>query len=149
MEKTIFTSGNFAFEAFSDNGVLYSSQRIQEYQTLVISNLTQNIQKIVKLNAPAIDYDLQFLSLRVNRSLVADLTLNIEIWRGSDYIDFISLNKDTIPFYFPNGAVVDPIGKNTLAPLELRFTANKNVDKVYLICTKCYVYPPIELMENY
>jgi hypothetical protein len=149
MDKATFTSGNFVFEAFSDEGVLYPSMRIQEYITLSISNLTQNIVKTVKLNHPGIDYDLELLSLRVNRSIVADLTLKIDVYRGADYIDFLELNKDTLPFYFGRGTVVDPLGKNSGQPLEFRFTSNKNLDKIYLIGTKCYVYPPLELMENY
>lgn len=149
MEKTIFTSGNYAFEAFSDDGVLYSSMRIQEYVTLTVSNLTQNVVKTVKLNHPGIDYDLELLNLRVNRSIVADLTLKIDVYRGLDYIDFLELNKDTLPFYFGRGTVVDPLGKNSGTPLEFRFTPNKNLDKIYLIATKCYVYPPIELQDNY
>jgi len=151
MDKTVYTSGTYAFEAFDDEGILYSAQRIKEFIPLKVSNLSANQQKTVKLNHPSINSDLIFTQLRINKTVTTDLSLTIDIYRGSDFIDRIILTDVDLPYEFNHGCVLDPHGHDFTnnQPIELRFTANKAIDAIYIICEKCYVYPVLELLTSY
>jgi hypothetical protein len=151
MDKTVFTSGNFAFSAFDDNGILSPGQRIKEYFVLKISNIPSSGTKIVRLNHPQLSSDILFLQLRINKTVTQNLSLQIDIYRGNDFIDRMVLGDADIPYQFKNGSVLDPHGHefNNSLPIEFRITSNRVLDSIYFIGEKCFVNPIIELLENY
>ena len=147
MEKTTFTSGTETFRAFDQEGVLYNAQRIREYYPLKVANLEANRPKRVTLFNPQINFDLSFLQLRVNKANFQNANLKIEIYRGQNFIDSMTLPESVIPFPFPKGSVADPNGFESSEPMELVFTASKNLDELFIICEKCFVAPVITLEE--
>ena len=151
MEKSVFTSGSFSFSAFDENGLIYSPQRIKEFIPLRISNIPNNGVKIVKLNHPSINFDLIFTQLRINKTQTTDITLQIDMYRGSDFVDRMILNDIDIPYEFHNGCVLDPHGHdyNNHNSIELRLSCNKGLDEKFLICEKCYIHPVLELIADY
>lgn len=150
LDKTIYTSGAFAFEAFSDEGVLYQVQRLNEYIILRISGITQNNQKVVSLASPLIESDLEFKQIRLNKAITGAISVTIDVYRGNDFIEQIAFTEANLPFIFPAGTVLDPHQNQiNTAPIELRINSSKAVDEMFLICGKCYTYPVIELQASY
>ncbi len=150
LDKTVYTSGSFAFECFSDDGVLYQVQRLSEYIILRISGISQNQQKVVSLASPSIESDLEFKQIRLNRAIVGTINVTIDVYRGNDFIEQIAFTEANLPYIFPSGTVLDPHQSQTnYAPIELRINANKAIDEMFLICGKCYTYPVIELQASY
>jgi len=150
LDKTVYTSGSFAFECFSDDGVLYQVERLKEYLILKVSNITQNVQKVVSLGSPNIESDLEFKQIRLNKALTGAISVNIDVYRGNDFIENFAFTEANIPYVFPVGTVIDPHQNQTnTASVELRINSNKAIDELFIICGKCYSYPVIELQSSY
>jgi hypothetical protein len=151
MNKTTFTSGAFSFVAFDEEGNLYSSQRMKEFYVLKVSAIPATGIKTVRLNHPQIGSDLIFTQLRINKTTTPNLNLQIDIYRGEDFIDRMAFTDADLPYQFKNGCVIDPHGhqSNLFNPIELRISSNKVIDSLYFICERCFIYPVTELLETY
>lgn len=147
MDKTTFTSGTETFRAYDEDGVLYNGQRIIEYIPLRVNSLSQGVPKRVTLLNAQITTGLKFLQLRVNKTNFQNANVTIKIYRGNNFIDSITLPDSYIPFQFPDGTVVNPRGLEGEDPIELEFTASKNLDELYIICQKVFVEATVTLIE--